>query len=448
MDRIPGDDWGAMSPPSHQTWNSESNWSSTLPSNTTTAPASSNLSWTTITHPARASPTPAFPRTAPYAITPTNGPYSTWSPIQQPTSPPPAFPWNSPEPPLLSPSNPPTTLSASAWNLNPPPARSAPLPPPSTMGPVKCQSMTDILSLSSRSGGHSLPRKLVPPPSTPRHGRRYGLLPPPPPDIPSRPNILTLSPAKPATATLPRTNPYFSQSPKSPLSPGYSKLGDFSKSSISLACSSQEELSSSAGALGLNRSRTHQSLAAINIAHTNPTPNIKPSSSVSFDINKQCSSLNPFVLTNKPKIETVHELNPFRVPLSHIPALDPQDDTKAIGEDFFAQLIAASRVVVTTTTTTTSVAITPCVVTTNPNLLDPLTQPQPAPTNTLPPIRKSSQVSTAVISFRFYYPHSQYGFGSDPHSPFFSPLHLHLNFFPSSPHHGYQQSIFHYNIHP
>ena len=115
--------------------------------------------------------------------------------------------------------------------------------------------------------------------------------------------------------------------------------------------------------------------------------------------------MNPFVLTNKQKIETVNELNPFRVPLSHIPALDPQDDTKAIGEDFFTQLIAASRVVVTTTPTT-SVAIAPCGVTTNPNLLDPLTQPLPAPTTTLPPIRKSSQVSPPVISFSVSCPYS------------------------------------------
>ena len=366
-------------------------------------PPASTLSWTN--QPIPPPPAPTMSRNN-QPISPP--PASTLSWTNQPISPPPAstLSWTSqpispPPAPTLSwtaqapPASFNTNLSSSTWNLSPP-ARSAPAPP---SGPTKCRSMTDILSLSSRGG--SLPRKLAPPPSTPRTSRRYGLLPPPPPDIqaPARPSILTLPLKQPTT--LPRTNPYFSpKSPKSPLSPGYSKISDFSQSSINLTSSQEEYPLAGSSGCSLNRSSTHQSLAAVNIAPTNSLPNTthNPHATSSFEIKKEFSltynqdtipsqpeiqrprslgtSLNPFVLT-QPKVEQTPGLNPFRVPLSHMPSLDPRDRTKEIGEEFFNGLVV-------------DVVSSPCCVT-NPNVSDPLTQPQPS--TTLPPIRKSSQVS-------------------------------------------------------
>lgn len=86
--------------------------------------------------------------------------------------------------------------------------------------------MNDILSLSERGGAGTLPRKLAPPPCTPRTGRRYGL-----PDIdskatrPTPPSKLSLAhsnllsgklnlKSSPSNPLLPRTNPYYSKTPE------------------------------------------------------------------------------------------------------------------------------------------------------------------------------------------------------------------------------------------
>lgn len=86
--------------------------------------------------------------------------------------------------------------------------------------------MNDILSLSERGGAGTLPRKLAPPPCTPRTGRRYGL-----PDIepkatrPTPPSKLSLAHSNlfsgklnlkfsSSNPLLPRTNPYYSKTPE------------------------------------------------------------------------------------------------------------------------------------------------------------------------------------------------------------------------------------------
>ena len=160
--------------------------------------------------------------------------------------------------------------------------------------PPKCQSMSDILSL----GSGSLPRKLAPPPSTPRLTRHVGIRDPAAPTpplaprdppapafsprpltltIPSR-NPLTINPnkpndvhlthilfsdLKPSQKSAPRTNPYSFPSPKSPsetcFPPTPDSCSDLSRSYVNLAAASLEDLgSTSAGFNSLSRSKTFQ----------------------------------------------------------------------------------------------------------------------------------------------------------------------------------------------
>jgi len=83
--------------------------------------------------------------------------------------------------------------------------------------------------------------------------------------------------------------------------------------------------------------------------------------------------------------------NPFRVPLSQIPALEPGDTTRQLGELFFARLLltAASSSGSSSSSSSSSSSV-PRVIPTN--ISDPLAVPTPPPTSTLPPLRKSSQV--------------------------------------------------------
>ena len=105
-------------------------------------------------------------------------------------------------------------------------------------------------------------------------------------------------------------------------------------------------------------------------------------------------AVRPAAVANSRSAAVVNT-NPFRVPLSQIPPLAPGDHSRELGQLFFARLrLQASR------SSSARSRTPPCVIAAT-NISDPLAAPPPQPAaNTLPPIRKTSQVNTGFVLFK------------------------------------------------
>jgi len=271
------------------------------------------------------------------------------------------------------------------------------------------------------------------------------------------PAVVPPPPRPPPLLPKPRTNPHYTLSSSSPLSPSSSSddyFGPFSSSCkpaimqssyVNLAVSSDHEATTTSfsdviaetaampsspggGFLPLARSQTLPHFLQTGSAPGGQTLSASLAGSVSqgldlFGRQQVRPSLppsfppssNPFrdplsfpPLVTKPPVhipkavsfagEKTTSKNPFRVPLSQIPALEPGDRTRQLGELFFARLLVTSsgRSDPSSSSSSNSVPLSssssrvPRVIPTN--ISDPLAAPAPPPAATLPPLRKTSQV--------------------------------------------------------
>jgi hypothetical protein len=274
------------------------------------------------------------------------------------------------------------------------------------------------------------------------------------------PAVVPPPPRPPPLLPKPRSNPHYTLPSSSPLSPSSSSgddyFGPFSSSSkpaimqssyVNLAVSSDLEATTTSfsdvitetaaattasppagGFLPLARSQTlphflqpgsapgGQTLSAslagsvsqgLDLFGRNVRPSLPPSFPPSFNPFRDPLSLPPLV--TKPPVHIPKAVsfagekptckNPFRVPLSQIPALEPGDCTRQLGELFFARLLLTSsgRSDPSSSSSSNSVPVSsssssrvPRVIPTN--ISDPLAAPAPPPAATLPPLRKTSQV--------------------------------------------------------
>ena len=337
-----------------------------------------------------------------------------------------------------------------------PPNASQIVTAPNILPPITNEALS-IVTLPLTAAPKLLPPIAFQPPSTPKIPK---LASPPQANIISRPNQLALNTTitesytsavpnssppilpSPVTnagsqkSTAPRTNPYSFPSPRSPPNNNiYLYLSNISLASDPLPPTNHP--STQFGFNSLTRSKTHSVLAWNNnnnfsqgypmtnnlgysvqdttttsnkdrpqppMPQTNPTLTAKKSSNAS---NLNCNNTSASASTTSASL--THITNPFRVPLSKMPPLDPNDIYRKMGEALFKDLIECARLYndnnkdinnniksecfliednannnILSLTATSSV-------TTNINS-DPLSNPSAFPSDTLPPIKKISQV--------------------------------------------------------
>ena len=244
-------------------------------------------------------------------------------------------------------------------------------------------------------------------------------------------------------STAPRTNPYSFPSPRSPPSNSiYQYLSNTSLASDPLSPTTQPATQFAFNSL--TRSKTHSVLALNNnnnnpfqgystnnfsqgypmtnnlgysmqdltttsnkdrphplMPQTNPTLTAKKSSNASSYISAST--------TSTPIASLTPITNPFRVPLSKMPPLDPNDIYRKMGEALFKDLIECARLcnnnnkdinnnvkpecfLIDDNANNNFVSLTTTSCVTTNNNSDPLSNPSAFPSDTLPPIKKISQV--------------------------------------------------------